>query len=155
MAQRRYSIAGTETTVVTYRMAYIDAALDLCAAHAQTVTGLGPVSHGEHVDTCDECTRLAALAAEAEEKARAAALTSAYGVPSLVRALGELAGSPVGSWGQTRERLAAVRGALPHGAPYTVDELVRHALEVDAREYYVARPRLTAASRALRAAGAL
>lgn len=41
--------------IVTYAFAFTNGTVDLCATHAETVKGLGPVSHGEHDGRCAEC----------------------------------------------------------------------------------------------------
>lgn len=49
----------TMTTTVTYQLAYrTDMTTTLCAAHAANPRHpLGPVQHGQHDGTCDECER--------------------------------------------------------------------------------------------------
>lgn len=49
-----------QVQVITFKLAYVPLEISLCAVH-QTYTPddvvLGPVSHGRHGGTCDECAR--------------------------------------------------------------------------------------------------
>lgn len=75
------------------------------------------------------------------------ALQSALYSRTIVRALQRLAGCPVGAWGETAQARLDLRGAMPVGAPYTLDDLVAYALVVDHADRYRAHERLVIAGR--------
>lgn len=57
MSRYAHERPARPTNVITYRMVYTPETLDLCERHASTMEGLGPVTHGQHWDSCDECSR--------------------------------------------------------------------------------------------------
>lgn len=58
------------------------------------------------------------------------------------RALANLIGKPVGGWGEARQAIDELRGALPTRSDrdYTTDELIEAALKVDGADRYTWAP---------------